>query len=118
MDERQEEKVVDDLTVSGFDRVANRPIQVEIIRNPTEADYARLRDAVMREHPRSLEPKKRVICDSDLNEYIWRADLATHAAVSAVIRKRYNVAIYGQCPDIFVHHFFFRSRKKGLMGDE
>jgi hypothetical protein len=77
----------------GFDRAAAAPIGVEVIKNPTRHDYARIRKVVAGEHPRSEEPKLRAIWDSLGNQYIWRADHATHVAVADLIEKKFGVDV-------------------------
>lgn len=92
--ERQREK--DGATrysVSEDGRVLTTPTGVEVIQNPTDAEYRQLRDEALQEMPwlrGTGEPMLRHTYDEQGNEYYWRADRALHADVEPYINKQYK----------------------------
>ena len=80
-------------SVSEDGRVLTTPTGVEVIQNPTDAEYRQLRDEALREMPwlrGTGEPMLRHTYDEQGNEYYWRADRALHADVEPYINKQYK----------------------------
>ena len=80
-------------SVSEDGRVLTTPTGVEVIQNPTDAEYRQLRDEALREMPwlrGTGEPMLRHTYDEQGNEYYWRADRAIHADVEPYINKQYK----------------------------
>lgn len=63
---------------------------IEVIRNPSSADYRQLSDDHFREFPndRSGDPRSRFTTDADGNRWIWRASAGTHWHVEPLISKK------------------------------
>ena len=80
-------------SVSEDGRVLTTPTGVEVIQNPTDAEYRQLRDEALQEMPwlrGTGEPMLRHTYDEQGNEYYWRADRALHADVEPYINKQYK----------------------------
>ena len=92
--ERQREKdAATRYSVSEDGRVLTTPTGVEVIQNPTDAEYRQLRDEALQEMPwlrGTGEPMLRHTYDEQGNEYYWRADRALHADVEPYINKQYK----------------------------
>lgn len=66
---------------------------VEVIQNPTDAEYNQLREEALREMPwlrGTGEPMLRRTYDEEGNEYYWRADKAIHTQVEPYINKHFG----------------------------
>ena len=66
---------------------------VEVIKNPTNAEYRQLREEALSEMPwlrGTGEPMLRHTYDEEGNEYYWRADQAVHAQVEPYINQHFN----------------------------
>lgn len=75
------------------ERVFTTPSGVEVVRNPTDQEYQRLRAEAYQDYPwlwGTGEPVLRHTYDRQGNEYYWRADQAVHAQVEPYINRRYG----------------------------
>lgn len=63
---------------------------VEIIRNPSDADYRELNAAYRKEYPfdRSGDPTTRFTTDANGNRWIWRSDLGIHNQIEPFISNK------------------------------
>lgn len=63
---------------------------IEVIRNPTDADYRQLSNDYRNEFPldRSGDPPTRFTTDIDGNRWIWRSDMGTHYTVEPLIEAK------------------------------